>query len=59
MTHNQTELFKHATPIAESKIRQARAIQAAATWEVLKKVGGFIATVFRSSEDVSKRCAEL
>ena len=59
MTRDETELLKHATPIAELKIRRARTMQAAVTWAMFKKVGSFTVTAFRASKEVSKRCAEL
>jgi hypothetical protein len=50
MTRNQTELFKTASSIAEKKIRQARAMQAAETRDMVRQtVKAIVTKVCRSN----------
>jgi hypothetical protein len=49
MTRNQTELFKTASSIAEKKIRQARAMQAAETRDMVRQTVKAIVTKVRRS----------
>ena len=50
MTRNQTELFKTASSIAEKKIRQARAMQAAETRDMVRQTVKAIVTKVRRSK---------
>lgn len=54
MTRNQTELFKTASSIAEKKIRQARAMQAAETRDLVRQTVKAIVTKFRRSNGSRK-----
>jgi hypothetical protein len=51
MTRNQTELFKTASSIAEKKIRQARAMQAAETRDMVRQTVKAIVTKVRRSKE--------
>ncbi len=51
MTRNQTELFKTASSIAEKKIRQARAMQAAETRDLVRQTVKAIVTKVRRSKE--------
>ena len=51
MTRNQTELFKTASSIAEKKIRQARAMQASETRDLVRQTVKAIVTKVRRSKE--------
>ena len=50
MTHNQAEIFKNASSIAEKKIRQARAMQAAETRDMVRQALKAVVNKFRPSK---------
>ena len=53
MTRNQTELFKTASTMAEKKIRQSRAVQAAETRDMVRRAVRMIAAkVHRTKESI-------
>lgn len=57
MTSIQMELFKNASPIAEKKIRQARAMQAAEVRDMVRQAVKAITAKFRRIDDMRSRDA--
>lgn len=57
MTSNHIELFKNASPIAEKKIRQARAMQAAEVRDMVRQAVQAITAKFRRIEEMRSRDA--